>query len=247
MAIETKAFKPPAHKHAHHLHSIPPREKSTRTLILDHFLWIHTSTRFSEARAELGMSVGSTEDDLEAVSFRKSGILSRADFRNTTMDVPLVHTLRAKARGVEKVLGAMLAQPPRVPPPLLPDDDSPRPLHDPHHLPDGVRLRLAIAVVVNQLFTRSPERRSCPSPVQSPSDLSQLLSSLIDSLPLPFPKAIVRHSPSYSSHSCLHLAHRILCHQFLRLRANVHKNSTPTGSFLIDLWFFAPVIFDLLA
>ena len=28
-------FRAPAHKHAHHLHSIPPREKSTRTLIID--------------------------------------------------------------------------------------------------------------------------------------------------------------------------------------------------------------------
>lgn len=35
------AFRAPAHKHAHHLHSIPPREKSTRTLIIDHMLWAH--------------------------------------------------------------------------------------------------------------------------------------------------------------------------------------------------------------
>jgi hypothetical protein len=35
------AFRAPAHKHAHHLHSIPPREKSTRTLIIDHMLWVH--------------------------------------------------------------------------------------------------------------------------------------------------------------------------------------------------------------
>ncbi len=34
-------YKAPAHKHAHHLHSIPPREKSTRTLIIDHMLWVH--------------------------------------------------------------------------------------------------------------------------------------------------------------------------------------------------------------
>lgn len=35
------SFQAPAHKHAHHLHSIPPREKSTRTLIIDHMLWVH--------------------------------------------------------------------------------------------------------------------------------------------------------------------------------------------------------------
>ena len=50
-------FKAPAHKHAHHLHSIPPREKSTRTLILDHLLWVHARTRLQQARAELGMTV----------------------------------------------------------------------------------------------------------------------------------------------------------------------------------------------
>ncbi|KAL1724566.1 hypothetical protein EV715DRAFT_245136, partial [Schizophyllum commune] len=49
-------FRAPAHKHAHHLHSIPPREKSTRTLILDHILWVHALTRLAQARAELGMS-----------------------------------------------------------------------------------------------------------------------------------------------------------------------------------------------
>ncbi|KAF9777349.1 hypothetical protein BJ322DRAFT_1115088 [Thelephora terrestris] len=40
------------------LTSIPsrPREKSTRTLIIDHLLWVHSRTRFSQARAELGMT-----------------------------------------------------------------------------------------------------------------------------------------------------------------------------------------------
>lgn len=35
------SFRAPAHKNSHHLHSIPPREKSTRTLIVDHMLWVH--------------------------------------------------------------------------------------------------------------------------------------------------------------------------------------------------------------
>lgn len=42
--------------HHHHLHSIPPREKSTRTLIVDHLLWVHAVTRFAQARAELAMT-----------------------------------------------------------------------------------------------------------------------------------------------------------------------------------------------
>ena len=49
-------FRAPAHKHAHHLYSIPPREKSTRTLIIDHLLWVHARTRFAQARAELAMT-----------------------------------------------------------------------------------------------------------------------------------------------------------------------------------------------
>jgi hypothetical protein len=40
-AAKNPQYKAPAHKHAHHLHSIPPREKSTRTLIIDHMLWVH--------------------------------------------------------------------------------------------------------------------------------------------------------------------------------------------------------------
>lgn len=39
--VSKAKYKAPAHKHAHHLHSIPPREKSTRTLIIDHMLWVH--------------------------------------------------------------------------------------------------------------------------------------------------------------------------------------------------------------
>lgn len=40
-APNTPSFRAPAHKNSHHLHSIPPREKSTRTLIVDHMLWVH--------------------------------------------------------------------------------------------------------------------------------------------------------------------------------------------------------------
>ncbi|KAF8318050.1 uncharacterized protein EI90DRAFT_3084529 [Cantharellus anzutake] len=43
-------YKAPAHKHAHHLHSIPPKEKTVQTLILDHMLWLHSRTRFNQVR-----------------------------------------------------------------------------------------------------------------------------------------------------------------------------------------------------
>ncbi|KAF8492569.1 hypothetical protein F5888DRAFT_891332 [Russula emetica] len=52
----TPTFRAPAHIRAHHLHSIPPRQKSTWTLIIDHLLWVHAVTRFAQARAELAMT-----------------------------------------------------------------------------------------------------------------------------------------------------------------------------------------------
>lgn len=54
-AAGSVSYKAPAHKHAHHLHSIPPREKTAKTLILDHMLWQHTRARFLQARSELGL------------------------------------------------------------------------------------------------------------------------------------------------------------------------------------------------
>ena len=46
----------PEHRRAQNLHSITPPEKSTRTLIIDHLLWVHSVTRFAQARAELAMT-----------------------------------------------------------------------------------------------------------------------------------------------------------------------------------------------
>ena len=54
-ASQLVSYRAPAHKHAHHLHSIPPREKTVKTLILDHMLWQHTRARFLQARLELGL------------------------------------------------------------------------------------------------------------------------------------------------------------------------------------------------
>ena len=45
--LAQSSFRAPAHKHAHHLHSIPPREKSTRTLIIDHMLWVHGTLKIN--------------------------------------------------------------------------------------------------------------------------------------------------------------------------------------------------------
>ncbi|KAH8074809.1 hypothetical protein BXZ70DRAFT_963799 [Cristinia sonorae] len=186
-------FRAPAHKHAHHLHSIPPREKSTRTLIIDHALWVHARTRFAQARAELGMTdrTGGNqspnythrerpenyEEEEEADSDGEDifSLVARAggpghtheedeDERLDMQDLTLARNLRQRAESVEKVIASMLDQPPEVPP-VHPDDllDPPtspelqpansRRSHE-HTLPNGVRLRLAVATVINDLFAR---------------------------------------------------------------------------------------------
>ncbi|KAI5120116.1 hypothetical protein M0805_002200 [Coniferiporia weirii] len=221
-------FKAPAHKHAHHLHSIPPREKSTRTLILDHLLWVHARTRLQQARAELGMSVNgeATSDigespasavtamDLDreatsAVSADQDAMSDGEDVLNikfgakdhernerspaedeheAMQKLPLAHALRLRADGVEKVLIAMLDQPPEVQPPYS-DEDGPRTppaIHGvgEHFFPNGVRLRLFLSTLVNDLFARdiptplSPRSSNTPAyqarNAQTPSSTPQV-------------------------------------------------------------------------
>ena len=191
-------FKAPAHKHAHHLHSIPPREKSTRTLIIDHMLWVHGRTRFTQARAELGMTdrtggssspnyrhrerpesydeddeVSSDGENVEILKAREGGPghphNDDEDNRRQKQDLTLARSLRLRAIGLEKVVTSMLDQPPPVHPifdddpttpptsPKRPDSlQSPLQRHNshPHTLPNGVRLRLALGTVINDLFAR---------------------------------------------------------------------------------------------
>ncbi|EMD33876.1 hypothetical protein CERSUDRAFT_117402 [Gelatoporia subvermispora B] len=204
-------FRAPAHKHAHHLHSIPPREKSTRTLIIDHLLWVHARTRFSQARAELGMTdrtggppssnyahrerpenyeeeeeVYSDGEDVATLTARSGGPghthEDAEDERLERQDLALARNLRQRAESVEKVATAMLDQPPEVPP-IHPDDllDPPtspkllpqnQSLHQ-HTLPNGVRLRLALATVINDLFSRrAPSRPPNSRPVAASSSSS---------------------------------------------------------------------------
>ncbi|KAG8937235.1 hypothetical protein FRC02_000004 [Tulasnella sp. 418] len=169
--LQSLTFKAPAHKHAHHLHSIPPREKTTRTLILDHMLWLHGRARFSQARAELGMGLNTGEEEEEFASdgegvevlgygtdkaLLDSAFSATSSRLGTSGNSARARALRAEADGLEKVLSAMLDQPPEDLPfdpddPLLRDTSfTPRvqPL-----LPNGVRLRLAIAALVNDVFT----------------------------------------------------------------------------------------------
>lgn len=214
-------FRAPAHKHAHHLHSIPPREKSTRTLIIDHLLWVHSRTRFAQARAELGMTDrtgGSSspnyihrerpenfEEEGEAASdgecasvlrHRSGWSVDDEDARLTVKDPQLAKALRTRSESVEKVVASMLHQPPEIRPhhpgdssPSSPESKKQTPIgtnSHPHTLPNGVRLRAAVATLINDFFARE----SPPSSTQAlssylPPGIVPLLpiSSLISEIP----------------------------------------------------------------
>ncbi|KAI0052338.1 hypothetical protein FA95DRAFT_1553678 [Auriscalpium vulgare] len=216
------AFRAPAHKHAHHLHSIPPREKSTRTLIIDHLLWAHARTRFAQARAELAMTdrtggpssstytkrerpetwdedeevVSEGEDaDADALGARAGGPGHPHDEeeveRAARQDLPLARTLRLRAEGLEKVVTSMLDQPPQDHPfpsdePIIaPAPTSPVRSAHPHTLPNGVRLRLALATVINDLFARqAPIPRHLQ---QRQSRSSSSTSGTVSDVPTPDP------------------------------------------------------------
>ncbi|KAH6913587.1 hypothetical protein BKA70DRAFT_1096335 [Coprinopsis sp. MPI-PUGE-AT-0042] len=247
VASTSPAFRAPAHKHAHHLHSIPPREKSTRTLIIDHMLWAHGMTRFAQARAELGMTdqtggptsshyahrtrpeeyeeedeVGSEGEESRVLKARGVGTNDRSEeIRLSKQDLVLARTLRLRAEGLEKVVTSMLDQPP--PEPQKPPADEHYSHHHhyhhhhhhshshwqkyevspntrtgkhPHTLPNGVRLRLALGTIINDLFARQvphlPYRHSHPtvsddhnqeSHPSPPPSTEETVTSSVDNLP----------------------------------------------------------------
>ena len=78
----------------------------------------------------------------------------------SSQDLVLARTLRLRAEALEKVVTGMLDQPPPVHPhfdgdPVTPPT-SPKPqdpLH-PHTLPNGVRVRITLGTIINDLFAR---------------------------------------------------------------------------------------------
>ncbi|KAG8922123.1 hypothetical protein FRC01_014449 [Tulasnella sp. 417] len=152
-------FQGPQHRHAHHLHSIPPKEKTTRTLILDHLLCLHARARFAQARAELGLDperVASDDEDDELSLASDSECMDwTATNGGSVKDAMNARVYKARADGLEKVLSAMLEQPPEELPfdadDLLFRDTSFQPPSAPV-LPNGVRLRLALAGLINDVF-----------------------------------------------------------------------------------------------
>jgi hypothetical protein len=188
-------------------------------------LWVHGRTRFTQARAELGMTdrtggpsspnyrhrerpesyeeddeISSDGENVEMLKAREGGPNhphnEDEDNRRQKQDLTLARTLRLRAIGLEKVVTSMLDQPPPVHP-ILDDDLStpptspqrPESQHSPqratshpHTLPNGVRLRLALGTVINDLFARQaptpPYRHHHhPPPIIVPSNGSDQASS----------------------------------------------------------------------
>jgi len=198
---------------------------------------MHARTRLQQARAELGMTVnkefaleaadsGDVEKEVEEEDQLSDGedVLSikfgAKDLERqerspaeeeydaiAAQNIPLVHTLRLRADGVEKVLIAMLDQPPEVQPPYS-DDDAPRTppaIHGigEHHFPNGVRLRLALSTLVNDLFARDIPTPLSPQPSNTPAFQARLAQTPVStpqvtavSTPKSLPSSISLPPPS---------------------------------------------------
>lgn len=256
-------FRAPAHKHAHHLHSIPPREKSTRTLILDHILWVHALTRLAQARAELGMTnlcppspqEASTSHQppynplrpesyahaaLESDGEEDSLVTLRSRVGNPgdphldtedqrlyeKQDLDLARGLRMRSEALEKVIVATLDGMPRVnvhenteselsnepskssaphssgsgkgeaaagiatsKAPAASSKDLKQPIKPAPPLPNGVRLRLGLGTVINDLFSRCP-----PPPPPPPRRNGERLDSAEEAATRDPPLAVERHT-----------------------------------------------------
>ena len=126
------------------------------------------------------------------------------DDRLGNQDLILARSLRLRAEGLEKVVISMLEQPPPIhpvnnedimTPPTSPKLNASNHTTHPHRLPNGVRLRLALGTIINDLFARqappppyrhthipnskvtTPQDHS-PPPIPSPSDLPHSLTTL---------------------------------------------------------------------
>ena len=144
---------------------------------------------------------GSEGEDITPLKARAGG--PHDDEENERLkyqDLSLARSLRLRAEGLEKVITSMLEQPP----PIHDEDLFTRPTSPPninssthpHTLPNGVRLRLAVGTIINDLFARQappPPYRHTHAPnskiitppdqslshIPSPSDLPDVLTALV--------------------------------------------------------------------
>jgi hypothetical protein len=192
--VQAPTAPPVASKHAHHLHSIPPRQKSTKSLILDHLLWLHALARIAHVGAELGMSV--IRDDGEAENERGGTSLCEAlsygigigkpalRLEKTRVDMVRGRALKARAEGLERVLAAMIDGQ---------KDNGP--------LPDSVRFRLTLGAMINDVFASQPPSYPPADPTRTQRPQSCIPDALI---PLSRPSSTITEKssmllPSFSS------------------------------------------------
>ena len=117
------------------------------------------------------------------------------DDRLSRQDLALARSLRVRAEGLEKVVISMLERPPPIHPineeEILTPPTSPKNtashLSHPHRLPNGVRLRLALGTIINDLFARQappPPYRHTHAPsakiAATPPDHASSVPSLTD-------------------------------------------------------------------
>ena len=140
---------------------------------------------------------GSEGEDIVPLKARPGGPHLQDDEENERQkrqDLSLAKSLHLRAEGLEKVITSMLEQPPPIHdenmfsrPTTPPNNGSST---HPHTLPNGVRLRLAVGTIINDLFARQdpppPYRHTHPpnSKIITPPDHSHIpsLSDLPDAL-----------------------------------------------------------------
>ncbi|KAF8896068.1 hypothetical protein BD779DRAFT_1466102 [Infundibulicybe gibba] len=172
------SFRAPAHKHAHHLHSIPPREKSTRTLIIDHMLWVHAPNYAHRRRPENYEEEdeeGSEGEDAAKLKTRAGGDTNddEEEDRLRTQDLILARSLRLRAEGLEKVVTSMLEQPPPIH--SINDQDILTPPHPQSSIPPTSLIHCTPHLAERRALTaclghydQRPFRTSSPTPSVSP-------------------------------------------------------------------------------
>lgn len=180
-------FRPPAHVHAQHIHSVQPSSVNTRTLILEQTLSHLTDIRLAAAKAHLGL--GGITQQLGPDSIRHqhefyNGYSSNEQAPNIESNDRLAAKLDSKAKGISSVLCAMLAQEPA-------HGVSSR---SHHQLPNDVRFRLVLAILLEHYFSpQNPESNpSKDKKPQIPLELAPFVS--ISSYRAASPSAISRPS-----------------------------------------------------
>ena len=128
----------------------------------------------SDGEDILAVKFGAKTDD------RRQRPAEQDDY-DASQDLPLAGLLRLRADGIEKVLIGMLDQPPEHQPHYADDEAPPTPpaIHGvgEHAFPNGLRFRLALSTLVNDLFARDQPTTLAPTTANTPSILARASTS----------------------------------------------------------------------